>query len=283
MYSKRQTVIIPFVLLFLVSCAGINPQQDIVYPPTPTAPEIDYSLPATQFIQEAQATADAQSTASLDMTQSARTQETEQAQAQATATAEMIVQGTAQAAPMVAVVDQLFSTGVLTSTQGTFYNLPDFEERWAMRDFYDFSLTDQVVSDFALSSTLEWDSAGTSVEYANAGCGFVFRLNPRGDHYLVYLGADGRAYFYLAYNHTLKQIDREIYSDNKLLSGQAKILLTVQGSRIVLFVNDVQVINFEDSTLQNGLLGQAIASGTNSGYGTLCRMTDSQLWKLSSH
>lgn len=282
MYSKRLTIIITIVLASLISCVGNNSEQDIAYPPTSTAPVIDYSLPATQFIQEAQSTVDAQAAASLKMTQSVSAQETERAQTDATATAEMHVQGTAQAEPLSTVVDQLFSTGVLTTTQGTFYSLPDFEERWAMRDFYDFALTEQTISDFVLVSTLEWDSAGSNVDYSNAGCGYVFRLNPRGDHYLIYLGADGRAYLYLAYNHTLKQIGREPYTDSNTLSGKAKILLTVQGDRIILFIDDVQVLDFQDSTLQKGYLGQAIASGTNSGYGTHCQMTDNQLWKLDS-
>ena len=281
-YSKILLVIIILLFALLASCARNNAEVKPTYLPTATVPVVDYSIPATQFFQEAQATIDARTTASIEEAQVLATQTAAQQLAQGSATADLLSQETAQAMPIFTRIEQLYATGALTSTQGTYYRLPDFEDQWALRDYYDMLLTDHTVSDFVVSSTVEWESAGTNVDFWNAGCGFVFRLNARGDHYLAFLGSDGWAHLYLALNHNLEQIGQGRYSDTVVLTGKATILLSAQVERITLLVNDVQILQVKDRTLSTGFLGHAIASGTNAEYGTLCRMTDNELWNLET-
>ena len=281
-HIRRLKIILSILVVLMVACDRQSDTLDTSYLPTATVPVINHSLPATQFFQEAQATIDARVTASFEETQALATQTAVEQLTQENATAEMHSQETAQAMPMFTIIEQLYDAGVLTATQGTYYHLPDFEEQWAFRDYYDFLITDYIVSDFVLQSKVEWESSGTNVDYWNNGCGFVFRLNARGDHYLVFLGSDGRVYLYLASNHNLEQIGRGRFSDRIILDGSATILLSALADRITLSVNDIQILEVTDPSLSTGYLGHAIASGTNWEFGTLCRMTNSMLWNLET-
>lgn len=276
----RYLAMLIMVAIFFSACSAGRINEGATYLPTATVDKLNYVIPATQFYQDALATADSKVTASASGTQVANTQNASEQLSSASATAEMHLEETVQATPMSGLIENISEIGIITSTQGTYYKIPDFEDHWAFRGYYDFSLTDQIVSDFVLKSAVEWKSSGTNVDYWSAGCGFIFRLNARGDHYLAFLGSDGRVYLYLAMNHTLEKIGSGRFYDGVVLSGNANLLLTSQAGRIKLFVNNAQVVDVLDNSLSTGYLGHAIVSGTNLDFGTSCRMTETDLWKL---
>jgi hypothetical protein len=187
---------------------------------------------------------------------------------------------TAQASTMYSQVQNLYNEGVISTLDGTYYALPDFENSWAQMNSYDYELTDYTVTDFVLSTDTEWESASTSANWANSGCAFVFRLNARGDHYLGYLGLDGWFYLYQNLSKTLKRLGKWYYDQVDIPKGQAKITLVVEGDQMTFLVNDQEVEQVTDDTFQTGLLGYALLSGTNKDFGTRCRITNVELWEI---
>lgn len=282
MLNKKNRFIVYLFFVFLVSCSRHDVQIYTTDLPTATARMVEFNFPATQFAREAEATVDSRSVISTQETQALETQAALQQIDQATNTAITFSQATNEALPMFKRIEELYSNGILTSTQGAYYQLPDFTANWAMKGNYDILLTEHTISDFVVLSNSEWESAGDVIKYSNAGCGFVFRLNARGDHYLIFPGSDGVAYLYLVKNHQLELLDFGRFRDTISVSGSARLLVAAQGERITLFVNDTQIIQTKDHSLSAGFLGYSIASGTNKDFGTSCRMTENILWKIDN-
>lgn len=279
-HGKKLLIVLAILFILLLLYVGQRNRFDSTISLTPTASVIAFDLQATQFAQTSQSTIDMRATTSYQQTQTSETQAAMDLLSQRSATAEMLALATVQASPMLAHVEQLYDQGVLKSIRGTYFQLSDFDASWALRDYYDLLLTDYTVSDFVVGSQIEWDSVETNANNWNSGCGFVFRLNARGDHYLVFLGSDGWAYLYLTVDHRLSKLGRGRFSDVGLTSGMATFVLVGQGENFTLFVNDAQIFELEDSSLSTGFLGFAIASGTNQDPGTHCQMKNVELWKL---
>lgn len=282
--QNSKNILITFVVMFvlLVSCTGQSRRLDTTVSTTPSSVEGGFPMEATQFAQQAKATANSQATYYVLQTQTFQTQSALDLLSAGSATAEAFSQATMQSGPMLQRVEELRTHNLLTSTTGTYVQLSDLDASWALRDHYDTLLSEYVVSDFVLSSVVEWASTGKNVDASNAGCGFVFRLNARGDHYLIYLASDGWAYLYLALDHHLSKVGRGQFSEVPLDSGTAVFLLAAQTDRFTLLVNDTQIFQVKDGSLESGFLGQAIASGTNTDPGTHCRMTKTELWRLDA-
>lgn len=250
--------------------------------PAPLTSTASNAYSVTQIAVEAKATSDAQATAAFKATEAQATQIAEQLAIQATATLEALIQATSQAQPMFDRVVDLQASGFLNTTEGSHYALPDFDASWAQIDYYDWLLTGFAPSNFVLRADSEWDSASATANWWNSGCGFAFRINARGDHYLVYLGLDGWVYLYRNFSNTVTKLGEWYYDEVQTPAGRAKIMFIVENDWITFFVNDRQVDRHQDGTFSSGLLGYVIVSGTNKDYGTRCRMTNVELWELES-
>ena len=64
--------------------------------------------------------------------------------------------------------------------------------------------------------------------------------------------------------------------------GSAQFMLAVEGDRFTAYVNDQRVLTAHDGSLKTGLLNYTLLSGTNRDYGTLCEMTNVELWTLAA-
>jgi hypothetical protein len=199
---------------------------------------------------------------------------------QQTATANAIIQSTAQAQPMLDLVTQLFNDGNLSTTQGEFFNLIDFDESWAQLGWYWFFPTNLSPSDFVIRASASWDSASKTPDPWATGCGFVFREDGVSNHYLTYLGIDGNVYFSRYYKDKYALIGSDYYGTVGIPEGSADIALAVEGSWITFLVNGEQVLHRQDEALTRGKLDYTLISGTNKDYGTHCRMTNIELWVI---
>jgi hypothetical protein len=194
--------------------------------------------------------------------------------------AEAAAQATQQAQDMLAVVERLADDGVLTGTAGAYYSLPDFDQSEAQLDYYFPYPTGRSAADFVVRADAAWESASTTANWWNSGCGFIFRINGRGDHYAVYLGLDGQAYLFKSINNIFTNMGSSYYGKVDVPAGEAALMLAAQGATITFFVNGEQVHQRTDASLRSGLLAYTLVSGTNKDFGTRCQMTDVELWIL---
>lgn len=179
-------------------------------------------------------------------------------------------------------VTDLHQQGLLTDPQGRYQALQPFEATWAQINYYDLLLTGYAPTDFVLRADMQWESASERANFWNSGCGFVFRMNARGDHYLVFLGLDGNLYFYRKLDETISRLGSAPYREGLSVSGSSQMTLAMEGQTLTVFVNGEQVYRQSDETFSTGLLGYALISGTNKGFGTRCLMTNVELWDLGA-
>lgn len=260
------------VLVTACTSAGSGPSPRVT--PLPQTRADVVGAAATQFVRDKRATREAKATAAFKATESQATQASEGTATQMTASA------TAQARSMYERVQNLFTSGALSTLEGNYVLLPNFDASWAQIDYYDFLLTERTPADFALRADMAWESASATANLWNSGCGFVFRVNARGDHYLALLSSDGWYSLYLNLDGTLTRLGRSRYSEESAPQRNVDVMVVVERDSITVFVDHVQIHRQQDPTLSAGLLGYALASGTNKGFGTRCRMTNVELWEL---
>jgi hypothetical protein len=197
---------------------------------------------------------------------------------QQTSTANAIVRSTAQAQPMLELVNHLVDEGYLTTNEGDFYPLVDFDESWAQLGWYWFFPTGYAPSDFVIRASAEWDSASQTPD--PSGCGFVFREDGQPNHYVTFFGTDGNVYFSRYYKGVPDLIGKNYYGIVGVQEGAADIVLAVEGNWITYLVNGQMVLREYDEALSSGNLDYTLISGTNKDYGTHCRMTNIGLWVI---
>jgi hypothetical protein len=179
------------------------------------APPIDISATqnalstavAAQATTLAQATLDAQAAAELVIEASATAtpaafsaEQTPAAQGasvtqgpsiEATVTPAVDSAATQQAQAIVGIVQQLFDEGIISTKEGDYYRLDDFNESWAQLGYYQWWKTGYSAENFILSADIAWESASDKANWPEAGCGIVFSEDGESDHHLAYLSLDG--------------------------------------------------------------------------------------------
>jgi len=293
---KISRIALIFLLLGLnAACSSAptiapSPEQPSEQAPTPdlTAEAKSTSVAATQRENEARATEDQATKVAQEAaaTNQAATQVQDTAEALAreatrgTATAAAKVESTAQARPMLDLIQELHSNGYLSTTAGTYYSLDDFDESWAQINWYMWFYTGYSPTDFVIRANAAWESASTSANWWASGCGFVFREDGVPNHYLAYLGLDGYVYFARTVRDKYASLGYSYYGRLDTPDGQAQIMLVVDGINIMFFVNGERVHYRQDQGLSSGNLALTLLSGINTGFGTRCQMSNIELWEL---
>jgi hypothetical protein len=284
------STIVIAIFLFLISKQRSSSAN---LPPTPT---LDFK--ATQSVQTATQKAIRESTSqvatrSAQMTQESQATNTAWGQtATAQADAELktqvfatlqtaIFNATAEALPLQTFVQTIFDQGVITSANGYYIRLPDFENTWNKSGRYQWWDTNYQVTNFVLMADLAWDSATPQFGRVTSGCGFIFSENGTEDQHRVFLTLDGTTHLYRQVNGLFAQV-KERYYDHLDIPGNAQIALVVEKGWVSFYVNNEQVFKVEDTTITNGGLAYAISSGTSEGYGVRCTMTQIGLWTLEN-
>jgi hypothetical protein len=195
-----------------------------------------------------------------------------------TTTAGIAAQGTEQAADMYSQVEKLYSDGLLNSKNGYFVNLEDYDESWAQINWYQYRDTGYAPTEYAVKAHTWWSSASDRANWNTSGCGFVFGEQDKENHELVFLGLDGYVYLARILGGKTTVLAQKRYGKLDIPEGQADVMLVVNGIQISYYVNGDQVVSMADHTLKKGSLNLTLLSGTNSGYGTRCKMTGIGLW-----
>lgn len=311
MIHKRAAIVLGMFCLSILACMSPSALSSPAAPPTSSAgpdltatavaAEVAEAVTATiQAALDAEATAEAQ--AEEDAFATADAEDTEQAladraatreqatadaaEAEMTATARLEstrVEATSQARSLANRVAELVEAGFLTRADGRYAQADDFSESWAQINWYQWWWTGYAPSDFVVRAHFHWNSASNNANWFNSGCGFVFREQAEApyDHYLAYLGLDGQVYIERARNGALTLLGSSRYGRLDLPEGEANFLLAVDGNRFTVYVNDERVLTVLDGGRSEGYLNYTLVSGTNRDYGTLCDITDVELWELN--
>jgi len=256
--------------------------------PDRTAQAYETSEAATQQENEARATAaqateEAEQRAATDQaaTQVHLTEEAATKEAtQEAAIVQTVTAATVQAQPMFDLIQGLYSDGYLSRTDGTYFTIPDYDQSWAQINWYQWYYTGFSPTDFVIKADASWDSASTTANWWNSGCGFVFREDEVENHYLAYLALNGRVYFYRSVNNVYAPLGSSYYGKLSTHEGHAQIMLVVEGINITFFVDGEKVHTRQDQGLASGNLDLTLLSGINTGFGTRCRMVNIELWVL---
>jgi hypothetical protein len=283
MHPRRLTALVVFILLAASACGRPTPQ------PTPTG-----LAPISQKVQITQ-TPTATITPSRTLTPSptvtstptkTKTPTPDKTATKAVREATLSAKSTSQAGPIAAEVEKLYTAGLIDARNGDYHSLEVFDIDWAQMNYGFYEPTGYSPANFVLQTNAEWWSASDKANWFLSGCGFTFRAKDNDNNYTIWLGMDGYVYLWRFLNGSRNILAAQRYSqDLKVPNDKAKLTLVVNQTTIAFYVNDEMVVKVTDRLMENkslktGMLGRMLFSGTNKGFGTRCKMTDTDLWVI---
>jgi len=296
MLTKKLILWIALLLLFSLSCKAFDLGTSLGNASTDT-PAVD--LAATESTLKtaiAQVTSGAQGTAEAQATASAATatqpapppsptpgqgaQATEPVSAKPPSKPPVDDKATQQAQGMQAIIQQLFDEGVVSSVDGEYYRLKDFNQATAKLGYFTYWKVDVNSSpqDFVISTNVAWESASDTANWQDSGCGIVFSLDDVKNFHLAWLSLDGFAQLYQVNKGNWKRLSSQKTAKLSIPNGDAKIMVTSYDKKLNFYVNGNRISNAYDGSLNPGELALTVLSGTNKDFGTRCKMTDIDLW-----
>ncbi len=298
---KRIVSLIPIVLLiglaFLFSSCGISDaeiaQTEAAFNQTAAAQSTGTmsiqhtSAAATQVMgtmlaeteQAAAATQSAQETKNADRA-------TRQAAAEQTlvaGTEVAIAESTESASEIYSVVQDLYDGGYISTTEGSFQQLPSFDDSWAQIGWYFTSpIRNSEVSDFVLLVDVSWETAQRGAEIKYSGCGISFRMSDDGaEYYTFMMTLDGNMSFFSKISGYSPYLSKAYFGPVDYMEDSTTFILAVEGSSLQVFNEDLKRIDLRTgSSLSSGGLAYLLSSGINTDFGTRCNFTDTDLWRI---
>ena len=191
------------------------------------------------------------------------------------------VAATQQYEDFFSLVQNYHEAGQISSTEGESLELDNYEDSVATKLSYSWTETGVSAKNFIVRADFEWSNTINTTNLS--GCGFVYRVQSNGDHYLIVLDAfDGVK--------LASSTDRGTYSMGPPRKGdvktsdfgsgpyQATFTMIVNELKTHVYVNDdyygeYTLLDFRIT--DSGPLAAAILS---SGYGTRCKMTNVRAW-----
>ncbi len=194
-------------------------------------------------------------------------------------TATATIDATAQAARMAQVVNDIFNKGVISTNEGEFSRLQDYRGSWAKPNEYSVKRTDLDSSNFVVRTDAAWQVYNNSGNWVESGCGIVIFEKDSPAYYLVYYSLDGRARLYRVAGGGATLLGRStIYTVDRTY-GQGELVVAVEDQQITIYFNEKEIFRKQIGFPLEGL-GFTIVSGVSSDYGTLCDMTNIDLWQI---
>jgi len=187
---------------------------------------------------------------------------------------------TAQYAGMQVKVKELLDAGYISRATGSYVSIEPYSDYWAQIDWYTWSpVPETVPADFIVRTEIAWESASKTPNLS--GCGFVFRLQPNKDHYMIHIGTDGYIYAASNLNGHWAEMGHAYYGKGQF-NGHETLTLIVEKDTFSILINDKFIKKFTGfkANLLDGTLAYTIISGSNTDFGTRCSFSNTELWKL---
>lgn len=186
---------------------------------------------------------------------------------------------TSMAMPMYANIENLFDQKVISTTDGKFYVIDDFENNWADTTTYQKTYTGYDPTDFVLRADLTWQVAAPNLGM-DSGCGIVYHENEEENHYLVVFTLGDRAIVYRRLEGSLINLGASYRYDVDSELAQAEIMLVVEDNHLRVFVDGKELYDKKFPSLETGKLAFTVISGSSVDYGTRCEMRNIELWEI---
>jgi len=182
------------------------------------------------------------------------------------------------------VVQKIYEAGQIPNIDGKYLGLDDYKDEVANKLDYAYAETGVSAKNFIVRGDFEWSNAVNTTNIS--GCGFVYRVQPNMDHYLIVLDAFSGA-------KLASSTDRGTYSMGSPQKGDEKLTdfgsdpyhatftLVVNNLKSYIYVNDIYQGEYkllDYRITESGLLSGAVLSATSEGYGTRCKITNTQAW-----
>ncbi len=245
---------------------------------TETAVTQQYITEEAATAQAATATEIAGLTATADQaTRQANAQETLQAQTQIA-----VAQATEQASRIYDVVQTLYDGGYITTTDGYFQDLPEYDATWAQIGYFTLEpIRDSFVKDFVLVVDVTWEASDKATEFYRSGCGIAFRINDEGsEYYVFFLSFDGKMNFFQLENNS-GVLSKKNWGKVEAMADSATFIITVEGINFQVFNDQFERKDLRNgAALEDGYLAFMLASGSNRDFGTHCDFTNVDLWRI---
>jgi hypothetical protein len=236
---------------------------------------------------DAQATLDAQTTIAAKETAGANNLKTKEADINATITqfrvveltdtAEEEVEVETQAGPFKEKLQIAYDDGVIPSMDGTYHRLEDFDKSVAKLNYLNWWYTDYEPENFVIRVDAYWDTASEQTNWDRSGCAFVFGFEDEQSYNHAWLGLDGFVNLKRKVKDEWKWIAKRPNGKLSIPEGEAEIMLVVIDKRITIYVNSEKDLSEYDPLYTEGKLALTVYSGTNTGFGTRCKMSNIDL------
>lgn len=196
-------------------------------------------------------------------------------------------EATVQASSFLEIVDKLKDDGKITFSEGIYHRLADVDRTAALRGEYFWIPTDYSPKNFVLRAEVAWQSADMNADWSISGPGFLFHETGDARFYAIFLRLNGQVDLYRIDidNDTFFFVASEKVWNTAKPSGEAVLMLAVEGDMLHFFVDDQPILDARDANLTSpaygsGRLDLAIASGTNKDFGTRVIFSNVELWEL---
>ena len=236
---------------------------------------------------DAQATLDAQTTTVAKETSGANNLKTKEANINATITHYRVVELTDTAEEEMEIdtkegaftekLQVAYDDGVLPTMDGTYHRLEDFDESMAKINWLWWWDTDYEPENFVVRVDAYWDTASELTNWDASGCAFVFGKEDEDNYNFTWLGLDGFVNLQRKVKDDWQWIAKRPNGKLSIPEGEAEIMMVVFDKRITIYVNGEKELSEYDPLYTPGNLAFSVFSGTNTGFGTRCKMNNIDL------
>ncbi|MBE0681793.1 MAG: hypothetical protein IH589_07740 [Anaerolineales bacterium] len=193
-----------------------------------------------------------------------------------------------------ALVQEIYDAGQMSTTEGTYKKLDDYSDQLAMSFGYQWAPTGLEAKDFIIRADFDWEVAN---QKNYSGCGYLFRQDLtknifNGYYYIVALdGLNGVLFSYTGTepysttaNYTVPLVKKNKKPDMGSNPYHAEFMLVVNGAAAYTYVNGDLFTEHRlkgDWLTESGPLSNLVLTGSATDYGTRCKITNAEAWIIS--
>jgi hypothetical protein len=178
------------------------------------------------------------------------------------------------------------SAGYISTSEGSLYELDDYQFQLAQINYFsDPAGTgyDNKVKNFVFRADFNWENAVKNPE--TSGCGVIFRYQDNGDFYSAYLDTERVVVggYAASAGNNVRRFGVSSGTGTVSFGNPATANFTLIANEEMMYILiDDQFIGsytlYTGELLDPGYFTYFLKSGTNTGFGTRCKITNSTIW-----